>query len=329
MRIILGAVGLASAILLTTSSCSQSPPLPNRAAKEAPTRYGPEFWEDWGDGYAEVSTYQLVIPRYGEAREGESILIFVSETMSERQRVKADPGRNPKADEFPVMKLNWQKNFQTGIYDYSEMTSSFLGLRHIAGRPEGMLAKTSFSRQEWCGHMFAQALYDASKVRISGTSYFDGDSDLAQTVPFQADGLSEDALPFWVRGMAGPNLQPGESKSVPFLTSLRSSRDAHQPMAWSRINLTRSLATQKLESGAGEFEVETFSAQLANGKGFVYFVEKDAPHRIIRWQFTSGEAAELVASDRLKYWELNMPGGEEALRSLGLDPRAPRFSPEE
>jgi len=329
MRIILGAVSLASAIILTTTSCNQSPPLPNRAAKEVPTRYGPEFWEDWGDGYAEVSTYQLVIPRYGEAREGESILIFVSETMSERQRVKADPGRNPKADEFPVMKLNWLKNFQTGIYDYSEMTSSFLGLGPKAGRPAGMLAKTSFSRQEWCGHMFAQALYDASKVRISGSSYFDGDSDLGQTVPYQAEGLSEDALPFWVRGMAGPVLQPGESKSVPFLTSLRSSRDAHQPMAWSRINLTRSLTVQKLESGAGEFEVETFSAQLANNKGFVYFVEKDAPHRIIRWQFTSGEAAELVASDRVKYWELNMPGGVEALRSLGLEPRAPRFSPEE
>jgi hypothetical protein len=329
MRIILGAVCLASAIILTTSSCSQSPPLPNREAKEARTPYGPEFWEDWGDGYAEVSTYQLVIPRYGEPREGESILIFVSETMSERQRVKADPGRNPKADEFPVMKLNWQKNFQTGMYDYSEMTSSFLGLKPMAGRPAGVLAKTSFSRQEWCGHMFAQALFDASKVRISGTSYFDGDSDLGQTLPYQAEGLSEDALAFWVRGMAGPALQPGESKSVPFLTSLRSARDAHQPMAWSRINLTRSQTTQKLESGAGEFEVETFSAQLANGKGFVYFVEKDAPHRIIRWQFTSGETAELVASDRLKYWELNIPGGEEALRPLGLEPRVPRFSPEE
>ncbi len=329
MRIILGALTVGCAITLTTASCSNSPALPNQPAKVAQTRYGPEFWETWGDGFAEVSSYQLVIPRYGEAREGESILIFVSETFSERQRVKADAGRNPQTDEFPVMKLNWQKNFQTGIYDYSEMMSGFVGLGPMAGRPAGALAKVSFSRQEWCGHMFAQALFDASKVRISGTSYFDGDSDLAQTLPVQAEGLSEDALPFWVRGMAGPFLKPGESKSVPFLTSLRSSRDAHQPMAWTRINLTRSLTLQKMDSAAGEFEVETFSAQLANGKGIVFFVEKAAPHRIVRWQFTSGEAAELVATDRVKYWELNMPGGEEALRSLGLEPRAPRFSPEE
>lgn len=328
MRIILGTAILACAITLNFSSCTSGIALPDRAAK-APPHYDAAFWEAWGDGFAEVSTYELVMPRYGEPRDGESIMIFVSETFSELQRVKADAGRHPKTDEFPVMKLNWQKNFQTGIYDYSEMLSSFLGLDEIAGRPSGMLSKVSFSRQEWCGHMFAQALFDSSRIRVSGSSYFDGDADLSQTLALQKEGLSEDGLAFWARGMAPPFLKPGESRDVPFLTSLRSARDAHQPLAWSRINLTRNATLQKLEAPAGEFEVETFSAQLANGKGFVFFVEKDAPYRIIRWQFTSGEAAELVASERVKYWELNRPGGEDALRSLGLEPRAPRFVPEE
>ena len=127
MRIILGAAILACAITLNFSSCSSGIPLPDPATKAAP-RYDAAFWETWGDGFAEVSTYELVMPRYGEPRDGESIMIFVSETFSESQRVKADAGRHSKADEFPVMKLNWQKNFQTGIYDYSEMLSSFLGL---------------------------------------------------------------------------------------------------------------------------------------------------------------------------------------------------------
>ena len=168
-----------------------------------------------------------------------------------------------------------------------------------------------------------------TRIRVSGSSYFDGDADLSQTLALQPEGISEDGLAFWARGMAAPFLKPGESRDVPFLTSLRSARDAHQPLAWSRINLTRNATLQKLETPAGEFEVETFSAQLANGKGFVFFVEKDSPYRIIRWQFTSGEAAELIASERVKYWELNRPGGEVALRSLGLEPRAPRFVPEE
>ena len=328
MRIILGAATLACAITLNFSSCSSGIPLPGKAAK-APQRYDASFWEVWGDGFAEVSTYELVMPRYGEPRDGESIMIFVSETFSDSQRVKADPGRHPKADEFPVMKLNWQKNFQTGIYDYSEMLSSFLGLGAIGGRPPGTLTKLTFSRQEWCGQMFAQALFDPTRIRVSGSSYFDGDADLSQTLALQPEGISEDGLAFWARGMAAPFLKPGESRDVPFLTSLRSARDAHQPLAWSRIHLTRNATLQKLETPAGEFEVETFSAQLANGKGFVFFVEKDSPYRIIRWQFTSGEAAELIASERVKYWELNRPGGEVALRSLGLEPRAPRFVPEE
>ena len=328
MRIILGAATLACAITLNFSSCSSGIPLPGKAAK-APQRYDASFWEVWGDGFAEVSTYELVMPRYGEPRDGESIMIFVSETFSDSKRVKADPGRHPKADEFPVMKLNWQKNFQTGIYDYSEMLSSFLGLGAIGGRPPGTLTKLTFSRQEWCGQMFAQVLFDPSRIRVSGSSYFDGDADLSQTLELQPEGISEDGLAFWARGMAAPFLKPGESRDVPFLTSLRSARDAHQPLAWSRINLTRNATLQKLETPAGEFEVETFSAQLANGKGFVFFVEKDSPYRIIRWQYTSGEAAELIASERVKYWELNRPGDEVALRSLGLEPRAPRFVPEE
>jgi hypothetical protein len=227
------------------------------------------------------------------------------------------------------MKVNWQKNFQTGIYDYSEMLSAFLGLSSSAGRQPGKLAKLTFSRQEWCGHMFAQALFDAARIRVSGTSYFDGDADLSQTLNLPADALSEDALVFWARGMSGPFLKPGESVDVPFLTGLRSARDAHRPLAYSRVNLTRSSAPQRIEVPAGEFEVDIFAAQLANRQGFLFYVEREAPYRIVRWQYTSGESGELYASQRVKYWQLTRPDGVEALRQLGLDPRAPRFAPDE
>jgi hypothetical protein len=316
-------VALACTLL---SSCVSTPAVPQPAAHNP---YDAKFWREWGDGFAEISTYQLAMPRYGEMRDGESILIFVTETFSERQRVKSDPGRNPKADEFPVMKLNWQRNFQTGIYDYSEMLSSFLGLAPAGGRTAGTLAKATFSRQEWCGHMFAQALFDPSRIRTSGASYFDGDSDLSQTLETRPNAMPEDALLFWARGMAPPFLQPGESQDVPFLTGLRSARDAHQPLAWSRINLSRNRTLQRIDVPAGEFDVEVYSAQLPNAKSYVFFVEREMPHRILRWQFSSGETAELIATDRMKYWELNAPGGEEALRSLGLEPRTPRFVREE
>jgi hypothetical protein len=315
----------ALAALLVLTGCTASPPPSSAAAKDAAAQYNRDFWETWSDGFAEISTYDLVIPRYGEPRQGEAILIYVAETMSERQRVKADPGKNPKSDEFSVMKLNMQRNFQTGIYDYSEMLSAFLGLAPSGGRTAGQLAKLTFTRQEWCGHMFAQALFSPGKVRVSGASYFDGDADLAQTLDLPPDAITEEGLLFWARQMSGPWLEPGQSKTVPMVTSLRSARDAHQPLAIAQVNLTRLATLTKVEVPAGEFEAETWSAQLQNGRSYIFFVENEMPHRILRWQFTSGEKGELIASDRLKYWEMNDPDSAEALTSLGLEPRAPRF----
>ena len=74
----------------------------------------PEVRRFWEDGQAELSGYSLKQPRYGQIREGSAVLIFVTETFSESARVKADPGRHPPADEFPAMKLNVVKDFQTG-----------------------------------------------------------------------------------------------------------------------------------------------------------------------------------------------------------------------
>ena len=83
------------------------------------------FWSTWGDGQAELAGYDLTIPRYNQPRRGVAVTIFVTETFSNSARVKADPGKHPASDEFPVMKLNLVKDYQTGIYDYNEMTSSF------------------------------------------------------------------------------------------------------------------------------------------------------------------------------------------------------------
>ena len=84
-----------------------------------------DFWAHWGDGKAELNGYRIVQPRYGEKRDGTGVLIFVTEEMSDSLRVKADAGKHPPADVYPVLKLNDVLHFQTGIYDYSVMTSAF------------------------------------------------------------------------------------------------------------------------------------------------------------------------------------------------------------
>ena len=62
-------------------------------------------------------------PRYGELRHGTAVLVYVTETFTQAQRVKSD-GKH--TDEMPVLKLNEVRDFQTGIYDYNTMLSVFV-----------------------------------------------------------------------------------------------------------------------------------------------------------------------------------------------------------
>jgi hypothetical protein len=282
------------------------------------------FWRTWGDGQAELDGYELTYPRYGKTRQGTAVAIFVTEPFSEAARVKADAGKHPAADVFPVMKLNLVEDFQTGIYDYNEMTSSFVALEAKAGHSPGTLVKVSFSSQEWCGAVWAQLLFDPTRARLTSHSYFDGEADQQAELPAPPGGISGDQLMLWARGMAQPWLTPGQSTQVSFLPSLQASRHEHKPLAWSRARLSRGDKVQEITVPAGRFKVDTFKCEIDKGETRTYFVEAAAPHRIIRWESSSGEKAELTGSDRLKYWELNKPGGESYLKRLGLKPRPAR-----
>jgi len=115
--------------------------------------YGEAFWSHWGDGQAEIATYDLTMPRYGEARAGSAVAIFVTEPFSAETRVKAG-GSVGKADRFQAIKLNLVKDFATGIYDYNTMLSAFVAVESSAGMIAGQPAKLSYSSQEWCGHVY-------------------------------------------------------------------------------------------------------------------------------------------------------------------------------
>jgi hypothetical protein len=286
---------------------------------------GDAFWKRWGDGRAELAGYDLTFPRYGHPRSGVAVTIFVTETFSNSLRVKSDPGKHPAADEFPVMKLNLVEDFATGIYDYNLMTSAFVALSAVNGLPAGSATKVSFSSQEWCGNVYAQVLFDASSARLTAHSYFDGEADQERTLDVPAGTLDEDALPLWARGFAAPVLATGESRTVMLLGSLRSARLAHRPLDVVRATLTRAAGATRVTVPAGTFAVERRTVALAGGVSWTFDVEAAEPHRIVRWECSDGELAQLLASDRLQYWMMHDPGGEAALAKLGLKPRPRRM----
>ena len=277
-----------------------------------------EFWAHWGDGRAEMSGYRLVQPRYGAKRTGTAVLIFVTEDMSDTLRVKADPGKNPKTDVYPVMKLNAIRHFQTGIYDYKVITSTFAKVS-----PGWPVAKVSFSSQEWCGHVYHQLLTRGTRIVGTYHSYFDGEADGADNLELPPDGVLEDVLPILLRGWGMYYLKPGETRTAPFLPSLLRARLEHKALAWSKVTIARAREATKLSVPAGVFEVETWTVAQEGGPTATYQFEAASPHHLVRWSVDTGEEGVLLRSTRLAYWKLNGPGGEKYLKELGLPVPAP------
>lgn len=289
--------------------------------------FGSSFWNHWGDGKAELASYDLTYNRYGEPRNGLAVTIFVTETFSEEARVKADPGVHEKDDEYPVLKLNLVQDFPTGIYDYQLMTSAFVALAPRHGRAPGNVTKTTFSAQEWCGHVFAEMLPGRKGVRHVLHSYFDREGDRDDTLEYPVGGFFEDAAFHWARDLAAPFLEPGESRELPMLVSSEMSRLKHRPVEWRTGTLSRSEGTKTVTVDAGTFDVETRTVRL-NGpevRTWTFLVEKGEPHRIVQWTCSDGREARLVASTRTKYWQMNGLEFAGDVAQLGLVPRGKRM----
>lgn len=127
-----------------------------------------EFKDYWYNGTAEITSYKLEQARYGEMREGTAVMIYVTEPFLPDAQVKAD---NNNKSNIPVLKLNSTKNYITGIYPYSIMTSSFYPVHD-----NQHALKLSFSSQEWCGHVYAQ-LNNKDDFEIMSHSYFESEGD--------------------------------------------------------------------------------------------------------------------------------------------------------
>lgn len=132
-------------------------------------------WKDyWYAGEAEITSYTLEQARYGEIREGTAALIFVTEDFLPTKQVKADGQSDTN---IPVLKLNATKKFNTGIYPYSVMNSTFYPVYS-----KGHAIKITQSMQEWCGHSFIQ-LNNRASFEVQSRSYFESEADKAFDIP--------------------------------------------------------------------------------------------------------------------------------------------------
>ena len=166
------------------------------------------FKNYWYNGEAEITSYKLEQARYGEIRDGHAVLIFVTEDFLPNEQVKAN---QQSSDNISVLKLNATKKFNTGIYPYSVMQSTFYP---VANNQHAL--KVSSSMQEWCGQVFTQ-LNNRNAFIINSHSYFQGEADKS----FNVDkAILENEL--WTQLRLDPEQLPtGDLQIIPSLEYAR------------------------------------------------------------------------------------------------------------
>lgn len=266
------------------------------------------FGEYWFQGEAELTSYNLKQARYGEMREGNAVLIFVTEPFSRSKQVKLDNPREAEDDRVDVMKLNFTKKFNTGIYPYSMMTSVF---SPIEGEQD--VLKVTTSSQEWCGHTFSQLNKDDGKYKFLERSYFESEGDTEKTI--ESDWFEDE---FWTLIRVNPEALPtGEITVVPGQMFHRLSHSRYKPQA--------ARASIKKDGGYSTYSLE----YSETGRTLeITFVNK-FPYEIESWEETYksgfGDSAKMMTTKatlkrriQLDYWNKKKNEHSDYRDQLGL-----------
>ncbi|MEQ9290378.1 MAG: hypothetical protein RIG77_25825 [Cyclobacteriaceae bacterium] len=256
-----------------------------------------EFSNYWFQGKAELTSYNLSQARYGELRDGEAVLIFVTEDFSKSKQVKLDDPFKNSNDAVKVLKTNFTRKFNTGLYPYSMMESVFTPVDR-QNYPNSL--KLTTSSQEWCGHTFSQLNLDGNKFAFSGKSYFESEGDLETKLD---NALLESEIFNLIR--LGPDRWPsGELDIIPSGFFLRLS---HTDVEVQKANLT-------IENG-GETNTLEIDYSGIERKVAIEFASK-FPYEIIGWKETYksgfGKKAKVMTTTATKkktilldYWTRN------------------------
>jgi len=260
-----------------------------------------QFNAYWYNGKAEITSYKLKQARYGEMREGTAVFVFVTEDFLPEKQVKAD---NYSENNIPLLKLNATKNFNTGIYPYSIMQSTFYP---VANNQHAI--KISASVQEWCGHVYTQ-LNNRDQFEVMSHSYFQGEADES----FKLDKTwTENEL--WTKLRVDPKSLPvGELNVIP---SLEYTRLKHKTIKAYK-------ATANLEN-----ETYTITYPELNRTLKINF-NVNFPYDILGWEETMisgyGPSAKTLTTKATKlksiksaYWSKNRNADETIRKSLLLE----------
>lgn len=262
--------------------------------------------EYWDTGLAEISRYELKQARYGAINDGYAILLFVTEPFSPEAQVKDDSGRDPKAER--VLKLNAFKRFQTGIYDYSIMSSVFSSMDNGKKFPT---YKVTTSVQDWCGQVFSQWNQRNQSWKNELRSYFQSEGDSDQTLPLAP---LEDGI--WNRLRLNPEALPsGQLEMIPSSAYLRLK---HKPVK-------SYFVTAVLNQASNGFRTYELNYPDLRRTLSIRFSSK-APYEIVSWSESYPDRGDEILTTEAKrthstrsyYWEKNQTSDLKLRKKLGF-----------
>jgi hypothetical protein len=254
----------------------------------------------WDDGRAEINAYDASERRYGVLRPFTAYHIVVKEDFSRAQLVKADPGHDP-ADLVTVLKMNQVINYQTGIYSYHQMASTFFE------RGSMDLLKFSLTSFEWCGNSYKEYERRDGRARLHVHTYWDGQAEATYEIPAGPDVVLYDQVPLWVRSLPQT---PGTSRALRLIPGQINSKGP-KPEVQSAI--LRAVGEQSLTTPAGKFQTLRWELKAGDTAPDVYYTAPEFPYLLVGWDKPDGGSYRLKWTQRLPYWQLNQPGGERYL----------------
>jgi len=320
---------LASLMLVGLFACRGGPggsavpdagaPAAHEADVDGPNRFAADRL--WDDGRAEIDAYEAITRRYGILRPFTAYHIVVKEDFSRRQLVKADPGHDA-ADVGTVLKLNQVLQYQTGIYSYHQMASTFYD------RTSMELLKFTLTSFEWCGNSFKEFTRRPDGVRLHVHTYWDNQAEATYELPASPDLILYDQLPLWIRSLPQT---PGTSRSLRLVPGQIESKGARpEPIA----ALLRATTEESVRVPAGTFRALRWELQaserrpeahggrtgpaaarsgIAEAGSEIYWTARDFPYLLVAWSKPDGGSYRLKWTRRLAYWTLNHPGDESYL----------------
>jgi len=257
----------------------------------------------WFNG-AEINRYALDQARYGSNHPGHAEFIFVTEPFLIDQQVKHEFGESPST---PVLKLNALRTFNTGIYSYRTMTSTFRPI-DIEKYPHALKSTTSV--QDWCGQVFQQINRSTMGWDVELRSYFQKEADQNHPLP---NAFLEDEL--WLTLRLNPEALPiGQFRAIPGAIY---TRFAHKEIVASNAKAklvnkgTRSIYTLNYPDLQRTLTIEFDTA---------------FPHIIQKWtEEDSGGTTTATLENRImnsSYWGEHDPEDAPKRETLGLAPIA-------